>query len=233
MFFSSKIVSINESDRVLEIGPGATPHPRSDIFLDLRYEDENEEQAQFGYSGKLNSEKKIVYYDGEEFPFKDNEFDYIICSHVLEHVENLELFLSEIFRVAPKGYFEYPKIHYDYLFNIPVHLNFLKYDGKSLYYQKKSESPLHHFKEIQHDLWRGLNDAQFKVFNYNNEDLLFEGFEWHEPFDLIHTDQMKDLLNEIPFEYQNSLNDYITKHLSFKELSKILGEKLKRKIFRK
>lgn len=28
--------------------------------------------------------------DGENLPFKDKEFDYVICNQVLEHVENPE-----------------------------------------------------------------------------------------------------------------------------------------------
>ncbi len=39
----------------------------------------------------------------DEFqPFGDNEFDFIMCSHVLEHSERPELFISELFRVAIK-----------------------------------------------------------------------------------------------------------------------------------
>lgn len=37
-------------------------------------------------------------------PFKDNEFDYIFCNHVLEHIPNDNKAMSELFRVlAPNG----------------------------------------------------------------------------------------------------------------------------------
>ena len=48
--------------------------------------------------------------DGEDLPFKDNEFDYSICIHVLEHVENPDKFLQEQMRVAKKGYIETPSL---------------------------------------------------------------------------------------------------------------------------
>tara|TARA_B100001750_G_C15463398_1_gene575649 strand:- start:758 stop:1534 length:777 start_codon:yes stop_codon:yes gene_type:complete len=35
--------------------------------------------------------------------FEDNSFDFIICSHVLEHVKNPDLALKEIFRILKKG----------------------------------------------------------------------------------------------------------------------------------
>lgn len=44
-------------------------------------------------------------YDGQSFPFADDEFDYVYTSHVLEHVTDLEGFLSETGRVlCPGGY---------------------------------------------------------------------------------------------------------------------------------
>ena len=36
-------------------------------------------------------------------PFEDNSFDFFICSHVLEHVENDDLAISELFRITKKG----------------------------------------------------------------------------------------------------------------------------------
>ena len=41
-------------------------------------------------------------------PFKDNEFDYIIASHVAEHVEDISFFFNELSRVGKKGYIEVP-----------------------------------------------------------------------------------------------------------------------------
>lgn len=37
------------------------------------------------------------------YPFKNSEFDYIYCSHILEHVEDLFKTLKEISRILKKG----------------------------------------------------------------------------------------------------------------------------------
>ena len=48
-------------------------------------------------------------------PFKDNEFDFVIASHVLEHVKDVKLFIKELERVSLGGYIELPTILEDNL----------------------------------------------------------------------------------------------------------------------
>ena len=48
MFFPERIRSIRNTDRVLEIGPGGSPHPRSDILLEKKFENLKEAEAQRG-----------------------------------------------------------------------------------------------------------------------------------------------------------------------------------------
>ena len=127
MFFPEKIKSINKYDQVLEIGPGNTPFYRSDVLLELRFEDEEEAYLQSGATEKKDLKKQIVYYNGGRFPFKDNEFDYVICSHVLEHIPlpDLEVFISELIRVAGKGYIEVPLYSFELLTNLDYHMSFI------------------------------------------------------------------------------------------------------------
>lgn len=126
MFFPERITSIKSSHRVLEIGPGSTPHPRADVLLEKRYSSTSEYYAQCGNEGSKEFDQRFVFYDGRKFPFNDHEFDYVICSHVLEHISDIEYFLSEVFRVSKAGYFEYPLIYYDYIYDIAEHITFLK-----------------------------------------------------------------------------------------------------------
>jgi SAM-dependent methyltransferase len=44
----------------------------------------------------------------DDLPFKDKEFDYVICSHVLEHVPDPFKLKAEIERVGKAGYIELP-----------------------------------------------------------------------------------------------------------------------------
>lgn len=52
----------------------------------------------------LNSPIADVKADICDLPFQDNEFDFIICNHVLEHIPNDTKAMQEIYRVlAPDG----------------------------------------------------------------------------------------------------------------------------------
>src|SRR2546423_7538746 len=105
-------LNIKRTDRVLEIGGGHNPHPRSNVVVD-KYTDTN-----YHRSGdiKVLKNQTFIHADGEHLPFKDKEFDYVICCQVLEHVENPVRFLSEQFRVAKKGFIETPSLLGEYLF---------------------------------------------------------------------------------------------------------------------
>ncbi len=202
MFFPDRIKNIQPGDRVLEIGPGSHPYHRSDVFLELRYEKVEERTAQFGHTQQLDTQKEVVFYDGRVFPFADQTFDYIICSHVLEHVEDVEAFLAEIFRVGRKGYLEYPLAYYDYLYNFEVHLNLLKFDYPVLRYMKKNETSLDTFKPIQTFFLESLNKGYASLI----ENLLpefMEGFEWDKPFEIKRTSVLTDVLRK-----QNLLTRY-------------------------
>lgn len=224
MFFEERIKSIKEGYRVLEIGPGATPHPRSDVFLEMEFETKEELIAQSGHVGVLETEKQVVYYKGDVFPFEDKAFDYVICSHVLEHVQDVDKFLSEIFRVGKMGYLEFPTIYYDYMLNIEEHLNMLWYKDGVINWCKKTATPIPNLTEFT----TFFRELQHKGFRFQNEvnQYLHQGFEWFEAVPnkevndyrlLTHSKSaVEDLIQPVqqkPYEHQIYGVSYTFKHL--------------------
>ncbi len=87
---------------VLEIGSGGNPYFRSNVLLDSYYDTQERHWA------PLVRDRPIVLGAGEFLPFKDNSFDFIIASHVLEHSSNPKKFIKEMQRVGKAGYIETP-----------------------------------------------------------------------------------------------------------------------------
>jgi SAM-dependent methyltransferase len=53
-------------------------------------------------------DKKFIRLTEKKLPFKDKEFDFVVASHVMEHVEDVDFFIKELERVSKKGYVELP-----------------------------------------------------------------------------------------------------------------------------
>jgi ubiquinone/menaquinone biosynthesis C-methylase UbiE len=132
MFFLERIRSIKKIDKVLEVGPGYTPFFRSDVLLEKIFENESERLQQSGSKEERDLKKEVVFYKEDTFPFSDFEFDYVICSHVLEHIpkDHISTFISELLRVARAGYIEVPSYCFELVTSLHCHLNLIFVDKK-------------------------------------------------------------------------------------------------------
>lgn len=200
MFFPERIISIKENDYVLEVGPGATPFQRSNIFLEKKFDVEMAFQ-QNGHVASTELNNPTVYYSGNTFPFKDKEFDYLVCSHVIEHVpeNDLPTFIKELERVAPRGYIEFPNIFYELINYQNVHLWYMWFrDGKILFLKKeavKSNILLEICREFFYSEATGLS----YLFN-EFKDFFFVGFEWHGEIKYEICDSIDQLLSSEDLE---------------------------------
>lgn len=102
-------VPVDKDALVLEVGSGGNPYFRSNVLIDA-YLDTRER-----HYAKLISDRPTVLGFVENLPFKDDSFDFVIASHVLEHSKNPEKFLSEIQRVSKAGYIEVPDAFFERL----------------------------------------------------------------------------------------------------------------------
>tara|TARA_Y100000992_G_C21066093_1_gene396472 strand:+ start:34 stop:645 length:612 start_codon:yes stop_codon:yes gene_type:complete len=93
----------NPSWNILDIGCGYTAHKKANVICDVQ------DLSEF-YKGR-----DFVKLKDKTLPFKDKEFDFVITSHVIEHVEDVNFFIKELQRISKKGYIELPTILEDNL----------------------------------------------------------------------------------------------------------------------
>ena len=86
----------NPSWKILDIGCGYRAHKKANIIAD------QQDLSAF------YPDKKFIKINEKKLPFKDKEFDFVISSHVIEHVEDFQFFIREIERISNKGYIELP-----------------------------------------------------------------------------------------------------------------------------
>lgn len=94
---SNAEVEIKDGWLVLDIGSGHNPHPRADVLMD-RYIEENIDRS--GKLVKIDKKRPFIIADAQYLPFKDKVIDYIIASHIAEHVEDPEKFCTELIRAG-------------------------------------------------------------------------------------------------------------------------------------
>lgn len=97
-------VEIDPSWRVLDVGSGQSPFPRADVLLE-RYVDDNRHRAGDPVD---RADPRLVVGDALAMPFNDGEFDYVVASHLAEHVDDPAQLCRELTRVGRRGYIETP-----------------------------------------------------------------------------------------------------------------------------
>ena len=117
------------------------------------------EQPNINYTSlDLYSPIADIKADIRKLPFKNDIFDVVICNHVLEHIQDDELALSEIYRVLKKGGFS--------ILQIPLNLDLkITYEDESIQLPEQRKI---HFGQYDHvrtyglDFFKRLRKAGFK-----------------------------------------------------------------------
>jgi SAM-dependent methyltransferase len=103
--------SIRPKDKVLDIGSGAYPFPYATVLVE-RFIGKTEHR----HDKLVTNGKPLAIANISALPFRDKHFDFVYCSHVLEHVEEPIRACAEIMRVGRRGYIETPTLAKDMLF---------------------------------------------------------------------------------------------------------------------
>jgi ubiquinone/menaquinone biosynthesis C-methylase UbiE len=129
--FVDEYLSQKKDWKILDIGCGYTANKYSTHVADTQ---------DFTY---LYKNKKFTHIKDKKLPFSDKEFNFVIASHVLEHVDNVEYFINELERVANSGYIEVPTRLEDNLVDVneKAHIWWINFDdiNNSLFITKRKQ----------------------------------------------------------------------------------------------
>lgn len=149
---------IHRDDLVLDMGSGQDPHPRANILSDKYLADASERSCGAG----LLIDRPFVLTDATATPFPDKSFDFVFCSHLLEHMEDPAALLSELMRIGRRGFIETPSKIYEKLSGWDFHHWFVSVENDILIVERKATAV---FDEDLHAWFRRrLDDARFSNF---------------------------------------------------------------------
>jgi len=103
---------IDPNDKVLDVGCGAYPFPHATMLVDLYMEKSEHRSEDLKTDGK-----PFKIADINHLLFEDKSYDFVYCSHVLEHVDDPKRACEELMRIGKRGYLETPSVMTDVMFS--------------------------------------------------------------------------------------------------------------------
>ncbi|MFT7602350.1 MAG: SAM-dependent methyltransferase [Acidimicrobiales bacterium] len=132
-------IAVESDDLVADVGSGAFPNPRANVLVDLHVHDDLHRNG----TGLSFAGKPFTRADVCRLPFPDKSIDFVIVSHLAEHVDDPDAFCAELRRACKRGYIETPSplgdrlLHEDYhLWRVGVR------SGELRFVRKTQPSPL-------------------------------------------------------------------------------------------
>lgn len=138
-------VRIDPGWRVLDVGSGHAPNPRADILLEMMVDDDSHRSG----NSIDETDPRLVAGDACNMPFGDKAFDYILATHLAEHVADPGALCRELSRVGRAGYIETPGWFGDIIMRETFHQWRVRKSGQGLLFSDvTTEHPLGRLGEI-------------------------------------------------------------------------------------
>lgn len=174
--------------QVLDVGSGGWPFKRATVLAD-KYVGSTTHRVE-----TIVKDKRPFYeVDLEDLPFDDKSYDFVFCSHVLEHMDNPGAAMRELMRVGERGYIEVPTRLSDVMFNFTRIPNHHRWHGLVLGTTLiLVEWPDQERRELGNEFFEALQSSHsnaFQDFFERNRDLFFTSLRWQGSFDFLVIDK--------------------------------------------
>lgn len=172
--------NIDPKEAVLDVGCGAYPFPYATMLVDLY-----PEKSEHRHEDLRTNGKPFQVADIYNLPFDDKSYDFVYCSHVLEHVEDPKRACEELKRIGKRGYIETPSLMTDVMFSwakgmhkwvtmiVADRIIFIEYNERLVQGVRDTYWGRSIFSKKHHPLQN--------VF-FNNQDIFHNSLMWHDYF---------------------------------------------------
>ena len=177
----NKKLAENSNWKVLDLGCGYTANKNATVVADVQD------------LSNFYKDKKFIKINEKKLPFKDKEFDFVITSHVIEHVDDLDFFIKEIERISNQGYIELPsKLGDNLVFeNLTDHIWWFDYDDeKQVLLAEKKKQLIEPFITVS---------IAKKLEQLFRKDLILELF-WSNKIDIVSSKDSSKNVEQIKFK---------------------------------
>lgn len=170
-----RALGIGKGDRVLEVGGAGNAFPRANVVCDLTF---GSCAQRNGAPGVFRDDVAYVEAPAENLPFSDDEFDFVYCTQVLEHVMDPVRACAEMSRVAKRGFVELPSRFGELTNGNPSHRWVVDREEDVLVFTPRNflEHPLKNFfygLYFADEDFKNLSEQTYR--NLFNHQILFEG----------------------------------------------------------
>ncbi|MBS0173531.1 MAG: class I SAM-dependent methyltransferase [Nitrospira sp.] len=170
--------------QVLDVGSGGWPFKRATALAD-KYVGPTTHRVE-----PISKDTRPFFeVDLQKLPFEDKSYDFIFCSHVLEHIDNPGAAMRELMRVGRRGYIEVPTRLSDVMFNFTRIPNHHRWHGlvlgTTLLLVEWADQER---RELGNEFFNALQSSRgnaFQDFFERNRDIFFASCQWSESFDFL------------------------------------------------
>jgi SAM-dependent methyltransferase len=144
-------------ERVLDVGCGAQPFPLASHLSDRSLRDSSE---RFGIPVPLDH-RPFTECSVSSLPFRTRSFDFVHCTHVLEHVADPAGACVELMRVSKRGFIECPRSWFELACSSDEHRWLVDHEGDVLLFREKLPEEYQDLLGMRDTMLARLGDPRF------------------------------------------------------------------------
>jgi hypothetical protein len=167
--YQQKLVApaLPDSGIIMDIGSGHNPVPKANILADFFPEDTIHRAA------SMVEDRPVIVCSVDRIPMLDKSIDFVICSHIVEHVDSPIRAGNELGRIAKAGYIETPAFGKDIIVGTgDMHKwQIVEFEGVMHFFEYSDRQREGHTTSPAMLLWVSQNYHPWQDFFWDRQDL--------------------------------------------------------------